>query len=74
DLPLWLSDEENAGLLATNVQKAISAGLSFRSLAQTIKDTISWANSRDGEHKWRAGLDSERENRLLTAWHDQSAG
>ncbi|MGB3717229.1 MAG: SDR family oxidoreductase [Candidatus Promineifilaceae bacterium] len=74
DLPLWLSDEENAGLLATNVQKAISAGLSFRSLAQTIKDTISWANSRDSAHEWRAGLDSERENRLLFAWHDQSAG
>jgi 2'-hydroxyisoflavone reductase len=74
DLPLWLSDEENAGLMAINVQKAISAGLTFRSLEETITDTVSWANSRDSDHEWRAGLDSERENRLLSAWHDQSAG
>lgn len=74
DLPLWLSDEQNAGLLATNVQKAISAGLAFRSLEETIEDTISWAKSRDTSHEWRAGLVSEREKRLLAAWHDQAAG
>jgi 2'-hydroxyisoflavone reductase len=74
DLPFWLSGEENAGLLAINVQKAVSAGLTFRSLEETMKDTISWANSRDSSHKWRAGLDSEREIRLLSAWHDQSPG
>lgn len=73
DLPLWLSGEENAGLMAMNVQKAVSAGLTYRSLEETIRDTISWAGSRDSGHEWRAGLGSERENRLLTAWHDQSA-
>jgi len=68
DLPLWLSDVESAGLLATDVEKAISAGLTFRPLEETIDDTISWANSRDAGHEWRAGLDSKREERLLLAW------
>jgi 2'-hydroxyisoflavone reductase len=72
DLPLWLSDEKNAGLLAVDVRKAISSGLTFRSLEATIKDTIAWADGRDSSHEWRAGLDPERESLLLSAWRDQT--
>ncbi len=69
ELPLWLTDKGTKGLLATSIRKAISAGLTFRSIEETIEDTLIWASSRDSGHEWRAGLDSDREERLLADWH-----
>jgi len=69
DLPLWLYNEKEKGLLATNVSKAIASGLMFRPLEEIIKETAQWALGRKPGHEWRAGLDRDRENRLLAAWH-----
>ena len=71
DLPLWVppSDLSFAGFLAANCQKAIAAGLEFRPLPQTIHDTLSWEVARPSGHQWHAGLDPEREQTLLDAWH-----
>jgi 2'-hydroxyisoflavone reductase len=71
DLPLWLYAEKEKALLATDVTKAIDSGLTFRSLEETIEDTMLWAGSRKPEYEWRAGLDPDREKRLLAAWHDR---
>lgn len=65
DLPLWLPGDEMAGLLATDVSRAIAYGLTFRSLTETTQDTLTWANSRPADHEWRAGLSAEREQGLL---------
>ena len=66
DMPVWVPDnEENQGFSRVDVSKAIKAGLTFRPLAETIKDTIDWANTRPADHEWRAGLKSEREQELL---------
>ena len=66
DLPVWVPDnEENAGFSRLNLSKAIQAGLTFRPLEDTVRDTLAWAKTRPADHKWRAGLSAEREKELL---------
>lgn len=66
DMPVWVPDnEENAGFSRINVSKAVNAGLTFRPLEETVRDTIDWANMRPSDHEWRAGLKPEREQELL---------
>lgn len=66
DLPAWLPNEgEDAGFARVNVSRAIAAGLTFRPLAETVRDTLDWAASRPPEHEWRAGMKPEHEQELL---------
>lgn len=69
DLPLWLPGEEDAGMDQVSLAKALASGLSFRPLAETIQDTLTWAAGRPAEHTWRAGLSAEKEIEVLKAWH-----
>ena len=69
ELPLWLPDSANMpGFLTRNIDKALAAGLRFRPLAETVRDTISWASTRPVERDWGAGLNAKREDELLLAW------
>jgi len=66
DMPVWVPDSpEDAGFSKVDVSKAISAGLAFRPLAETVRDTLAWAATRPSDHPWRAGLTAEREKQLL---------
>jgi 2'-hydroxyisoflavone reductase len=65
DLPLWLPGDEMAGLLATDVSRPLAAGLTFRPLSETARDTLAWAQGRPADHEWRAGLSAEQEQELL---------
>lgn len=66
DLPVWLPDSgESAGFARVNVSKAIAAGLTFRPLEETIRDTLEWASTRPKDYEWLAGLKDEREHELL---------
>ena len=68
DMPVWVPDtEENRGFSLVDISKAIKAGLKFRSLEDTVRDTIEWANTRPSDHQWRAGLTTQREAELLAA-------
>ncbi|HYG59485.1 MAG TPA: NAD-dependent epimerase/dehydratase family protein [Symbiobacteriaceae bacterium] len=69
ELPLWVPDGEAAGLFSTNIGKAVAAGLTFRPLADTVRDTLAWDRARPADAERRAGLKSEREAELLAAWH-----
>jgi 2'-hydroxyisoflavone reductase len=73
ELPLWIpeSDPDAPGFSTVNCRKAISAGLEFKPLAETLQDTLAWAQTRPVDWTWRAGLSSERETTLLKAWHVQ---
>jgi 2'-hydroxyisoflavone reductase len=47
DMPVWIPDtEEDAGFSRMDVSRAIDAGLKFRPLEDTIRDTIAWAETR----------------------------
>jgi 2'-hydroxyisoflavone reductase len=71
EMPLWIPGQyERAGFQATNCDKAIRAGLKFRPLAETILDTLAWDTARPVKTERRAGLDPEKEQRLLKAWHE----
>lgn len=66
DLPLWLPDEME---MAADSSKAQRAGLTFRPLADTVRDGLAWQQSLGpiptGEH---APISREREAELLALW------
>jgi 2'-hydroxyisoflavone reductase len=68
DMPVWVPDEEeSAGFSRVDVSKATAAGLRFRPLEETVRDTLAWARTRPASHEWRAGLAAEREAEWLAA-------
>jgi 2'-hydroxyisoflavone reductase len=68
DLPAWFpADDPASGLSRTPTAKSEAAGLKFRSVLETVSDTLEWAKSLP-EVK-TAGLSREREAELLHAWH-----
>jgi 2'-hydroxyisoflavone reductase len=68
DMPAWIpDDEEGVGFSRVDVSKAIAAGLKFRPLEETVRDTLAWAQTRPADHAWRAGLTAEREAQVLAA-------
>ncbi len=58
ELPLWLPGEEYAGMLAADISRALAAGLTFRPLEETARDTLAWsprrASSADAHARARA--------------------
>ena len=65
ELPLWLPDPEWAGMQATDVGRAVAAGLRFRPLDETIR------GAADAPAVEGVGLTPEREAELLAAWHER---
>jgi 2'-hydroxyisoflavone reductase len=72
ELPLWVPREdewfEQAG-----VSRAVAAGLRFRPLEETVRDTLAWARRNGASlvttgHTGTAGMRPEREAELLAAW------
>jgi 2'-hydroxyisoflavone reductase len=74
DMPTWVPPRgDTLGFSLVNVQKAISKGLTFRSIGDTTKATLEWFHKQTPERqaKLRAGLTPERETAVLAAWHAQ---
>jgi 2'-hydroxyisoflavone reductase len=67
ELPMWLHGEEE-GIHATDVSRALAAGLTFRPLDETVRGTLEQAETTGA-----AGLKPEREADLLEAWAARSA-
>jgi len=59
------------GFGRVSIERALAAGLEFRPLGDTTRDTVEWWNSLDEERRAtpRAGLPAERETEVLAAWH-----
>ena len=70
ELPLWIVDPAFRGMHAVDVSRAVAAGLTFRPVDETVRDTAAWDASR-GEPELATGLSTEREAELLAAWHTQ---
>jgi len=71
DLPVWVpSSSEAAGMTRVGNARAVAAGLRFRPLAETARDTLAWWKGLPAERrqKPRAGLAAEREAAVLAAW------
>ncbi|MDZ5472751.1 NAD-dependent epimerase/dehydratase family protein [Bacillus sp. 31A1R] len=77
ELPLWIpetyplseGEEPWRGTFSINVDKAISSGLTFRPIEETLKDVYKWHLERQHtSFEWRAGITLEREKDLLAKW------
>jgi 2'-hydroxyisoflavone reductase len=68
ELPLWIADPAYFGMLAVPVDRAERAGLRTRPLAETVADTLAWVRSGEAPAEPPAGLDREKEQRVLAAW------
>jgi len=73
DMPVWTGKE--SGLARAKIDRALSKGLTFRPLAETARDTLTWFKSLPPERqsKLKAGLSREREAEVLIAWKKQKA-
>jgi 2'-hydroxyisoflavone reductase len=71
DMPVWIPPAgEYAGFGSRSIRRALDAGLTFRSLADTAATTLAFHEGRPEERqsKLRAGLAPEREKEVLAAW------
>jgi 2'-hydroxyisoflavone reductase len=76
-LPVWIpAKDEYAAFHLVSTAKAVAAGLKFRPLADTARDTVAWCNEEKGPGyefgDKGAGISSQREAELLRAWHTRS--
>jgi len=67
EMPLFVPESEPhaEAFMAVPIARALATGLRFRPLATTIADTLAWARTRPADHVWKAGLDREREEKLV---------
>ncbi|HWS86089.1 MAG TPA: NAD-dependent epimerase/dehydratase family protein [Pyrinomonadaceae bacterium] len=72
EMPLWTpqagEDNVNRHFMEVSVEKALAAGLRFRPLSETVRDTLEWDLSRPADTERRAGLAREKEREVLEAW------
>ena len=73
EMPLWMPEEAAPhfkGFMFINCDKAVAAGLSFRPLKDTIKDTLTWRDTTCLNEELKAGIDPDKEQGLLRKWHE----
>jgi 2'-hydroxyisoflavone reductase len=72
ELPLWI--DEAPGLNRTNIGRALSEGLVFRPLEDTVRDTFHWAMAllQEGGTLGPAGLAADKEAAVLAAWEERA--
>jgi 2'-hydroxyisoflavone reductase len=76
NMPVWVPGQgEMAGFSTINNQRALSKGLTFRSVPDTTQATLEWFRKQPAERqaKLRAGITAEREAEVLAAWHARKA-
>jgi 2'-hydroxyisoflavone reductase len=74
DLPLWLPPSEGKqGLFRIDASRAHAAGLSHRSTAAIVRDTMQWWRTRENA-ELSVGIAPERAAEILAAWDTREAG
>ena len=74
EMPLWLPQEAAPhlrGFMYINSDKAFAAGLTFRSLSDTIQDTHNWWETNKQNEELKAGIDPAKEQTLLRKWRER---
>lgn len=76
EMPMWIPTEEDPGFGSMSNARAVKAGLTFRPIGETAKDTLAWLASLPAdmtpEQKTRAlssGIARDKEAKVLAAWH-----
>lgn len=81
EIPLWFPGEEGVNFFSIDCRKAFAAGLKFRPLIETARDTLWWDKAREKTKEeperplvaaqGQIGLTLERERELLRLWHEK---
>jgi 2'-hydroxyisoflavone reductase len=80
EMPLWVPEEHHA-FETVSCARAIAAGLTYRPLADTLRDTLAWARTLPpGRRAPRVlgvtipgAITHEREAKVLQAWRERAA-
>jgi 2'-hydroxyisoflavone reductase len=73
-VPLWVPRALSPAWFRVTFRRAMDAGLCYRPLADTIRDTLAWDQSRPPDRERLGGLTSAQERDLLSAWHAAAEG
>jgi 2'-hydroxyisoflavone reductase len=67
DIPAWSPGDP---MSFVDVRDAVAAGLTFRPIGTTARDTLEWDKGRPAEARARRqfGMSREREREVLAAW------
>jgi 2'-hydroxyisoflavone reductase len=72
ELPMWIDNKgEYAGFGTTQNARAVKAGLVFRPIGDTARDTIAWLQTLPEDQRAKArssGIKPDKEARVLAAW------
>ncbi len=74
EMPVWSFTGHTTVAFCTSViERALAAGLTFRPLATTVRDAMTWYHARPAaeQEKLRAGISPEREQEILALWKAQ---
>jgi 2'-hydroxyisoflavone reductase len=73
ELPLWVPQTPDMlGFDSVSIDRALAAGLTFRGIADTIRDTLAWVGDLPADRPKRAGLALEKEAGVLKKWKERS--
>jgi len=80
NMPVWVPDRpDNVAFSRRKIDKALAAGLTFRPLAVTAKETLDWNKTRPADELQAlaegkiAGISAQREAEVLAAWKAKQA-
>jgi 2'-hydroxyisoflavone reductase len=84
ELPLWIAESGDPAwrrFQEVDVSRAVAEGLRFRTVSDTVRDTLDWALRTgdpgaplaSGLDLGEAGMQAEREAELLAEWHRRAA-
>lgn len=71
--PIWVPPRgPYTGFAQVDCRRAIAAGLRFRPVSQTAKDTLEWYNAlpEDARQRRLAAIPAEKEAEILAAWKE----
>lgn len=77
EMPMWVPLEEDPGFGTTSNARALKAGIRFRPVGETAKDTLAWLATlpEDQQAKFRSsGIARDKENQILAAWSGERHG
>ena len=78
EMPMWIPNEgEDAGFGTNSNARAIKAGLKFRPVGDTARDTLAWLQTLPEDQRQRArssGIKRDKEDKVLAAWKAQKKG
>ncbi|MFH2204227.1 MAG: NAD-dependent epimerase/dehydratase family protein [Elusimicrobiota bacterium] len=67
ELPVWVA-KDSLGIHHVANERALKAGLKFRSLEETVRDTWEWFKKEHPVYPDGVGLDAQKEKHLLKEW------